>query len=70
MFSNFFSRGKFLVEQKFIFHPLTNKGLLQNASIISFDLNVIEIKFLFDETCIVSVKRKTFLSANASANSL
>ena len=33
-------------------------------------LNVMDRKFLFEETCIVSVKRRTFLSANTSAKSL
>ena len=70
MFSSFFSRGQFLVGRKVKFHPCTNKGLVQNASIISLDLNVIGRNCLFDETCIVSVKRKTFLSANVSAMSL
>ena len=68
-FSNFFSGGKFLVGQKFRFHPLINKGLVHNASIISFDLNVMDRKF-FDETSIVSVNRKMFLSAKASTMSL
>ena len=68
-FNNFFSGGKFLVGQKFRFHPLINKGLVHNASIISFDLNVMDRKF-FDETSIVSVNRKMFLSAKTSTMSL
>ena len=71
MLSSFFFFFGFVFRTTEIYIPSSHQqGSLQNASIISLLLNVMDRKFLFEETCIVSVKRRTFLSASASAKSL